>query len=90
LNFPEAVAVLWKQAKGLTHLYRSKKWNEFQNEADVIKKELNIFGIVYKSPLEDSNIHSLVIEYKKALNEKNYIVSDKYRQQLIDMKVING
>jgi cysteinyl-tRNA synthetase len=43
---------------------------------------------VYHSPLDQSQIKSLVDEWQKALKEKNYILSDKYRQQLIDKKVI--
>jgi hypothetical protein len=28
------------------------------------------------------------MEWKKSLNEKNYVLADKYRQQLIDMGVL--
>jgi cysteinyl-tRNA synthetase len=37
--------------------------------------------------LNDSQIKSLVDEWQKALEQKNYILSDKYRQQLVDKKV---
>jgi cysteinyl-tRNA synthetase len=38
--------------------------------------------------LDNPQIKSLVDEWQKALEQKNYILSDKYRQQLIEKKVI--
>jgi cysteinyl-tRNA synthetase len=40
--------------------------------------------------LDNPEIKSLVDEWQKALSEKNYILSDKYRQQLIEKRVLNA
>jgi cysteinyl-tRNA synthetase len=53
-----------------------------------VKAELEILGITYQSPLEIPEIKSLVDEWNLALDQKNYILSDKYRQQLVDKKVL--
>jgi cysteinyl-tRNA synthetase len=45
-------------------------------------------GIQYVNPLNNQSIKSLIEEWKRATNEKDYILADKYRQELIDKKVI--
>jgi cysteinyl-tRNA synthetase len=49
---------------------------------------LDILGITYQNPIETPEIKSLIDEWNLALEQKNYILSDKYRQQLIDKKVL--
>ncbi|MDR2369478.1 MAG: cysteine--tRNA ligase [Mycoplasmataceae bacterium] len=88
LNFPEAKVVITSQIKSLASYIKGKKFDKFQKLWSTIKAEFDVLGIVYHSPLDQSQIKSLVDEWQKALKEKNYILSDKYRQQLIDKKVI--
>ena len=88
LNFPETKVIIAKQVKSLSSYIRGKKFDKFQKLVSTIKAELEILGIIYVSPLENTQVKSLVDEWQKALKEKNYILSDKYRQQLIDKKVI--
>jgi cysteinyl-tRNA synthetase len=49
---------------------------------------LEILGLNYVNPTQDTGVRSIVEEWKKALQEKNYILADKYRQMLIDNGVI--
>ncbi|MDR0675101.1 MAG: cysteine--tRNA ligase [Mycoplasmataceae bacterium] len=88
LDFPNAKAIIASQIKSLASYIRGRKFDKFQKLLSTIKAEFNILGIVYVNPLECPQIKSLVDEWQKALKEKNYILSDKYRQQLIDKKVI--
>jgi cysteinyl-tRNA synthetase len=88
LDFPNAKAVIASQVKSLSAYIRSKKFDKFQKLLSTLKAEFDVLGIVYTSPLEQPQVKSLVDEWQKALKEKNYILSDKYRQQLIDKKVI--
>jgi cysteinyl-tRNA synthetase len=49
---------------------------------------LEILGIQYVNPMEDNVLKSIINEWKKAINEKNYPLADGYRAQLINLKVI--
>jgi cysteinyl-tRNA synthetase len=88
LDIPNAKVVLWEQVKKLASYIRGKKFDEFQKDVAVIVNEFSVLGIQYVNPLNNPDIHSLIEEWKRATNEKDYILSDKYRQTLIDKKVI--
>jgi cysteinyl-tRNA synthetase len=87
LDFPDAKVVISKQIKKLASLIRGKKFDNFQKLIATLLAEFDILGIIYTNPLDDASIKSLVDEWQKALVDKNYILSDKYRKQLSDKKV---
>jgi cysteinyl-tRNA synthetase len=62
LDFPNAKSIIAKQVKSLASLIRGKKFDKFQTLVAAIKSELDVLGIVYASPLENSQIKSLVDE----------------------------
>jgi cysteinyl-tRNA synthetase len=88
LEFPNVKTIILKQVKNLANFVRAKKFDKFQKLLATIKGEFNILGIVYNNPLDNQEIKSLVDEWQKSLQQKNYLLADKYRQQLIDKKVI--
>jgi cysteinyl-tRNA synthetase len=47
-----------------------------------------VLGIKYTNPLQDDVLKSIIIEWKKAIDQKNYPLSDNYRDQLMKLKVI--
>lgn len=88
LDFANAVSVIHSQIKSLSKLIKNKKFNDLNNLLDIIIVEFGILGIKYENPINGSQVSSIIIEWKKSLNEKNYILADKYRQQLIDMDIL--
>jgi cysteinyl-tRNA synthetase len=88
LDIPNAIALIFTQVKKLASLIRGEKFDKFQNLVFEITSELRILGILYTNPLDNTQIKSLIDEWRSALKQKNYILSDKYRQQLIDKKVL--
>ncbi|MDR3329977.1 MAG: cysteine--tRNA ligase [Mycoplasmataceae bacterium] len=88
LDIPNAKAFIWSQVKKLAGLIRSKKFDKFQKQVAIVKAELDILGIIYINPLDNPEIKSLIDEWNLALEQKNYVLSDKYREQLIVKKVL--
>lgn len=88
LDFANAISVIHAQVKSISKLIKNKNFNELNTLLDCIVAEFDILGIKYENPINGSQVSSIIVEWKKSLNEKNYILADKYRQQLIDMGVL--
>jgi cysteinyl-tRNA synthetase len=88
LDFPTALTIIYEQSKSLPGLTKPKTYDSLIQILAIVIKELEILGIKYINPLEDNVLKSIIEEWKKAISEKNYPLSDSYRAQLINLKVI--
>lgn len=88
LDFPNAIAAIHKQTKQLMGLLKAKKYDELQQSMNSIYKSLFIIGIEIYHPMEQPAISSLIIEWKSAIDRKDYVLADKYRSQLEEKGII--
>lgn len=88
LDFVNAIAVIHAQIKSFSKLIKNNEFSRLNQLFDCVMREFEILGIKYDNPINNAQVSSIIIEWKKSLNEKNYVLADKYRQQLIEMNII--
>lgn len=83
LNINNCVTIIYKLVKELNKLINQNDFKNAEIKLNILINSLSILGIEFENK-HDSQIVSLIKEYKKFVEQKEYLKSDEIRKILID------